>query len=41
VASGIRCKGDGRGSSFMVMLGDGADIPSGVTGLADGDGAWP
>ena len=26
VASGFRCKRDGRGSGFMVMLGDGTDI---------------
>ena len=41
VASGIRCKSDRRGSGFMVMLGGGTDILSGVTGLAGGDGAWP
>ncbi len=41
VASGIRCKSDGRGSGFIVMLGGGTDILSGVTGLAGGDGAWP
>ena len=34
VASGIRCKSDGRGSSFMVMLGDGSDISVGVAVLA-------
>ena len=33
VASGIRCKRDGRGSGFMVMLGDGTDISGAVTGL--------
>ena len=26
VASGIRCKRDGRGSGFMAMLGDGTDV---------------
>jgi hypothetical protein len=26
---------------FMVMLGNGADILSGVAVLAGGDGAWP
>ena len=41
MASGIRCKRDGRGSGFMVMLGDGTDISGAVTGLAGGDGAWP
>lgn len=34
VASGIWCKRDGRGSGFMVTLGDGTDILSGVIGLA-------
>ena len=33
-------KSDGRGSGFMVMLGGGTDILSGVTGLPGGDGAW-
>ena len=33
MASGIRCKSDGRGSGFMVMLDGGADILRGVTGL--------
>jgi hypothetical protein len=41
VASGIRCKSDGRGSGFMVMLGGGTDIRRGVSVLADGDGVWP
>src|SRR5208282_4960714 len=40
-APGIRCKSDGRGSSCMVMLGDGGDISVGVAVLAGGDGAWP
>jgi hypothetical protein len=36
VASGIRCKSDGRGSGFMVMLGDDTDIPGGVAVLGSG-----
>jgi len=40
VASGIRCKREGRGFGFMVILSDGADILSGVAVLAGGDGAW-
>ena len=41
VASGIRCKSDGRGSGFVVMLGDGTDILSGVSVLAGGYCVWP
>ena len=41
VASGIRCKSDGRGSGFMVMLGDDTDIPDGVAILGSGYFAWP
>ena len=41
VASGIRCKRDGRGSGFMVMLGDGTDILRAVGGLAGRYRAWP
>lgn len=41
VASGFRCKSDGRGSGFMVMLGGGTDILCAVSVLAGGDGAWP
>lgn len=33
VASGMRCKSDGRGSGFMVMLGDSADISGTVVVL--------
>jgi nucleoside-diphosphate-sugar epimerase len=40
VASGFRCRSDGRGSDFMVILGDGTDILGAVAGLAGGDGAW-
>jgi hypothetical protein len=39
VASGFRCKWDGRGSGFMVMLGDGTDNFGAVTVLCGGDGA--
>src|SRR6185312_11244517 len=41
VASGIRCKRDGRGSGFMMTLGDSTDIPGAVVVLGGGDGAWP
>src|SRR5580693_495716 len=34
VASGFRCRSDGRGSGFMVILGDGTDILGAVSGLA-------
>ena len=40
VASGIRCKRDGRGSGFMIMLGGGTDILRGVGVLAGGYFAW-
>jgi dTDP-glucose 4,6-dehydratase len=33
VASGFRCRSDGRGSGFMVILGDGTDILGAVSGL--------
>ena len=36
VASGIRCKRDGRGSGFVVMLGGGTDIVG--AGVVPGDG---
>src|SRR5579863_10105889 len=41
VASGFRCKWDGRGSGFIVMLGGGSDI-FGVFGVwCGGYLAWP
>ena len=33
VASGFRCRSNGRGSGFIVILGDGTDIPGAVAGL--------
>jgi len=41
VASGFRCKSDGRGSGFMVMLGDGTDIFGAVLIPCGGYFAWP
>src|SRR5437773_1593362 len=40
VASGIRCKRDGRGSGFMVILGDGTDIFGAVVVPGGGCFAW-
>jgi hypothetical protein len=40
VASGIRCKSDGRGSGFMVMSGDSAPLPQATTPWT-GCCGWP